>query len=86
MRLACKLKWSFAQCVDMEKLTTIARAYASIARGIDSLMKVHQPFWTERLLLRLVRWICSQRLRELVMVLPEEEVEEFLREETFNRS
>lgn len=62
----------------LTKLKTHGRAYAQLARGADTLMG--DVYWTERLLLRLVRSICTARLRELVVLLPDEDAEALLRE------
>lgn len=64
--------------VPVKKLTKIGRAYAHIAQGIDDLTAVHQPHPREMLLLKLVRWICTRRLRELITLLPDTAVDEIL--------
>ena len=60
----------------VKKLTQIGRAYRKIAEGIDDLTAVHKPHPRERVLLWLVRWICTQRLRELLLLLPTTAVDE----------
>jgi hypothetical protein len=62
----------------VKKLVKTGLAYKKIAQDIDELTAVHPPFITERILLRLARAICSQRLRELLLILPDEETEELL--------
>lgn len=39
-----------------------------------------EPFWTEALLLRLVRWLYTRRLQNLIALLPEDMVVEILAE------
>ena len=41
---------------------TQGRAYVQLIEAADVLLR-HQPFWTERLLLRLVRFLYTHRLR-----------------------
>ncbi|MCB8942579.1 MAG: hypothetical protein H6658_02265 [Ardenticatenaceae bacterium] len=60
----------------LTKLKAHGRAYAQLAQGADTL--IPDVYWTERLLLRLLRHICTDRLRELVMILPDDEVDEVL--------
>jgi len=46
-------------------------AYSQLFQGADGLLDAGTLFWTERLLLRLVRALSAQRLEQLDAVLPE---------------
>ena len=47
----------------------LGRAYVQIVETADALLE-RKPFWTEKLLLRIVRALYSHRLREVVATLP----------------
>ena len=47
----------------------LGRAYVRMVETADALLE-RQPFWTEKLLLRIVRTFYSHRLREVVATLP----------------
>jgi len=47
----------------------LGRAYVRMVETADALLE-RKPFWTEKLLLRIVRALYSHRLREVVAVLP----------------
>jgi len=64
-----------AQTVEREKIRDrlLLRwlAYSQLFQGADGLLDAGTLFWTERLLLRLVRALSAQRLEQLDAVLPE---------------
>ena len=47
----------------------LSRAYLRMVETADALLE-RKPFWTEKLLLRIVRTLYSHRLREVVALLP----------------
>lgn len=54
-------------------------AYRRLVQGADELLTNNAPLaWPERLLLRLVRWLYQKRLREMIMLLPDDDVDEVL--------
>ena len=55
----------------------LGRAYVRMVETADALLE-RKPFWTEKLLLRLVRTFYSHRLREMVTVLPPELTDEVM--------
>jgi hypothetical protein len=55
----------------------LGRAYVRMVETADALLE-REPFWTEKLLLRIVRTFYSHRLREMVAVLPPELTDEVL--------
>lgn len=60
-----------------ERVIVTGRAYVRMIEAADVLLS-QNPAWTERVLLRLVRALCSRRLRSLVAVLPSDITGEIL--------
>lgn len=63
-----------------QKLLTQASAYKKLAQGADTLI-AQEPFWTERLLLRLTRRLATHRLRQLTLILPPDDMQSILVDE-----
>lgn len=59
------------------KVITQGRAYVHLIEAADLLLE-RNPAWTERLLLRLVRFLYTRRLQDLVGLLPPEVSAEIL--------
>lgn len=55
----------------------LGRAYVRMVETADALLE-RKPFWTEKLLLRIVRTLYSHRLREMVATLPPELTDEVM--------
>lgn len=53
-------------------------AYRQLVQGSDELLANHALFWTERLLLRLVRSLYRKRLREIVSIVDNDTADEVL--------
>lgn len=60
-----------------QQLIAQGKTYASLVRGANVLLD-GRIVWTERLLLKIVKRLYSGRLRDLVMILPDEAVDEVL--------
>ena len=61
----------------LQNTIALGRAYVRMVETADALLE-RQPFWTEWLLLRLVRTLYSRRLREVVRVMLSEITNEIL--------
>jgi len=53
----------------VQNVIALGRAYVRLVESANALLE-RKPFWTERLLLRMVRALYSRRLREMVGALP----------------
>ncbi len=53
----------------VSNVVSMGRAYVRLVESADVLL-ARNPVWTERLLLRMVRALYSQRLRQLVATVP----------------
>ncbi len=53
-------------------------AYRNLVQGSDDLLSNRPLFWTERLLLRLVRSLYRKRLRDILMLVDDDMADEIL--------
>lgn len=53
-------------------------AYRQLVQGSQELLENHAPFWTERLLLRLVCSLYQKRLRDTLMIAHPDDTNEIL--------
>lgn len=54
------------------RLKGMGRAYKQLLAGSAALLEINSLYWTEKLLLKIVRRLCGARLDQLGKILPDE--------------
>ena len=71
------------QCSSRDIVISVGRSYLQMIAAAHVLLE-REPFWTEALLLKLVKVLYTHRLKGLLELLPEDMVAEILAEQDEN--